>query len=297
MKRWWYCVLIVLVSVIVACGTGKPGKDLNREGPFGSTQDGFSNSHSEHNTTDTYPYTHYQSLPDSFLQHMPWGLPYDSDTSDDFLIFRSQYILSYNTLKGGPNWVMWYLHPEDYGTAGRHSGNFMPDPLLPDSLFIALHRDFTHSGFDRGHMVRSHERTATRAHNLSTFFMTNILPQTPDLNRGVWLDFERHCENLCLKESRHLLIVAGGVYQTPRSLSSQEAILIPDSLFKLVYSLPLSVSFHEPDTSLRVYAVMMPNTQGIRRDPWTKYARPPASLSERSGYTLFPLKPGLKYNE
>jgi endonuclease G, mitochondrial len=45
----------------------------------------------------------------------------------------------------------------------------------------------------------SEERTATVDDNKSTFLLTNILPQKPDLNQGVWLKFEIYCNDLARK--------------------------------------------------------------------------------------------------
>lgn len=47
------------------------------------------------------------------------GIPTDSDTTDDYLIFRSQYVLSYNKNRNVANWVSW----EKYKTTVRRVEN------------------------------------------------------------------------------------------------------------------------------------------------------------------------------
>ncbi|HEX3074772.1 MAG TPA: DNA/RNA non-specific endonuclease, partial [Ignavibacteriales bacterium] len=140
------------------------------------------------------------------------GIPRDNDSSDDYLIYRPQYVVSYNRLKNDPNWVSWNLNAEWYGDVPRSEGRFIKDTTLPAEFYHVCHEDYSNSGYDRGHLVRSEERTATPEDNKSTFLLTNIIPQSPDLNRGVWLALERYCEDLCKKNNKELYIIAGGIY-------------------------------------------------------------------------------------
>jgi endonuclease G len=203
--------------------------------------------------------------------HIKPGIPYvKADSSNGLLIFRDQYALSYDHQKGVAMWVSWELHPGWFGNTPRYSGKFITDRSLPDSMYRVSHDDYTHSGFDRGHIVRSKERTSGVNDNKSTFLMTNIMPQTPDLNRGVWLDFEQFCEQLALKEGKQLYIISGGFSYTGKHLPSSRRVAVPDSFFKIV--LDVSVSGGSFDSSTHVYAVKMPNHIGIRKDRWPKYS-------------------------
>jgi DNA/RNA endonuclease G (NUC1) len=49
----------------------------------------------------------------------PSGATTDTTSSDNFLIVKSQYTLSYNNTKGGPNWVSWHLQASDIGDQSR----------------------------------------------------------------------------------------------------------------------------------------------------------------------------------
>ena len=102
--------------------------------------------------------------------------------SDDnnFLMVKPQYALSFNNSKGGPNWVSWHLKQSDIGKEKR--GQFRPDSDLPATFKHINKGDYTRSGFDRGHVCNSKDRTDTRVNNDATL-MTNILPQAPD-NQG-----------------------------------------------------------------------------------------------------------------
>lgn len=213
--------------------------------------------------------------------HLTLGIPVDSDSSDDYLIVRSQYALSYNKNKNVANWVSWELNKDWYGTAKRYN-KFMPDPDLPEGFYKVKTSDYARSGYDRGHMVRSEERTRSEEDNMATFYMTNILPQTPDLNQGVWLHFENYLEKLCKDEDRELFIIAGGIFHSDNKIN--DLIAIPDSCFKIVIILESGQSIQDINENTQVIAVVMPNIEGVRHDEWEQYKTTIRRIESSTGY-------------
>ncbi len=216
--------------------------------------------------------------------HLELGYPHDADTTDDFLVVRPQYVASFSYKRNTPNWVSWNLNSDWFGDVPRYEGNFIVDPMLPESFYHPDHNDYTNSGYDRGHMVRSEERTKTPEDNRSTFYMTNIIPQRPDLNRGVWLDFERYCESLCKDSLKQLFIVAGPVFSTPQPTIIGQHIAVPDSCFKIVVVLDRGQKRSSVTATTPVIAVMMPNRDGVRKDDWTLYRSTIDDIEARTGY-------------
>ncbi|MBM4173956.1 MAG: DNA/RNA non-specific endonuclease, partial [Ignavibacteria bacterium] len=168
---------------------------------------------------------HAQSTRNTKSIHAPWGFPMDANPKDDHLIERKQYVLSYNEHLNVANWVAWQLNATWYGSTPRRSGKFITDTSLPESFTRITHDDYTKSGYDRGHIVRSEERTANIEDNTSTFLMSNILPQTPTLNQQTWLSLEYECERLCKSEGKELYVIAGGLFSgIPTRLNGKVAI-------------------------------------------------------------------------
>lgn len=58
--------------------------------------------------------------------------------------------------------------------------------------------DYLHSGYDRGHILSNQSMNATIDAQRSTFLMSNITPQTPELNRNVWLKAEKRERQVAL---------------------------------------------------------------------------------------------------
>ena len=216
--------------------------------------------------------------------HTSLGVPFDKDTTDDYLIIRPQYVVSYSNRLGQPNWVASELNSAWYGEVERYEGNFITDKSLPASFYKVKDGDYTNSGYDRGHLVRSEERTATVEDNKSTFLMSNIIPQTADLNRGVWLKLEYECERLCKEENKELFVVAGGIFHSNKTLNDAGKVTIPDSCFKIIVVLDKGQSLANVTSSTKVIAVVMPNIAGIRTDAYDKYLTTVDRIEASTGY-------------
>ena len=210
------------------------------------------------------------------------GLPRDSDSTDDYIIYRTQYVVSFNPDRHVANWVSWQLDADWYGDAPRYT-KFLQDPDLPKSIYQAKDKDYSKSGYDKGHIVRSEERTATVEDNITTFYYTNVMPQTADLNRGIWLQLERYCEYLCLKENKELYIIAGGIYHEGYSRIGK-GIAVPDSCFKIIVVLDRGEGLESVNKNTRVIAVVMPNVEGVRKGDWHDYTTSVDRIEWSTGY-------------
>ena len=120
---------------------------------------------------------------------------------NNYLMVKPQYVMSYNNKTHTANWVSWQLNRSWIGTADRQD-NFRPDDSLPDAWYKVRPNDYMGSGYDRGHIAPSADRTRNEADNSATFLMSNMMPQVPELNRGVWGDlyhFFKDVIDLCKK--------------------------------------------------------------------------------------------------
>jgi len=125
-------------------------------------------------------------------------------SADNYLLVKSQYVLSYNSKTKTANWVSWQLNRSWIGIADRQD-NFRPDDALPVNWYAVRPNDYTGSGYDRGHVAPSADRTRNEADNSATFLMTNMMPQVPEVNKGVWGDLEEYCREL-VQQGKELYI-------------------------------------------------------------------------------------------
>jgi endonuclease G len=203
---------------------------------------------------------------------------------DSYLIERPQYTMSYNKDDGGPNWVSWHTEVANLGPVKR--GDFRPDPLLPDDWQIRP-TDYRGSGYDRGHVCPSGDRTATTEDNDATFMMSNMLPQTAALNQHVWKSLEDYCRDLA-NEGKELYIVAGGVGSAKRI--GHGKVNVPQECWKVVVVLPQGDGdLSRVSANTRVIAVTMPNQQNseVEHADWPQYATSVAQIEKETGFDFF----------
>lgn len=224
-----------------------------------------------------------EAPPDTPSIHLALGAPVDADPSDDLLVVKPQYALSYNPTRLGANWVSWELNADYYGGAPRHKGKFIPDESLPDGLYRVRHEDYSHSDYDRGHMVRSEERTRSREDNTSTFLLTNILPQRHDLNAGPWLRLEEYCQQLAQHGGKEMFVTAGPIFG-PQPDTIGNGVAVPEAFFKIVVVLGRDQGPADVSDETRVIAVIMPNEIGILDQRWAQYRTSVAEIERRTGY-------------
>lgn len=215
--------------------------------------------------------------------HDKWGLP--AKTNDGLIIKRGEFHYSFNKLTGFSNWVLYRLGKDDFGAVPRFHGPFFKDSLLPVDFPRPTNTDFENSGFDKGHAVRSEERTCNNEANRQTFVMSNVFPQRPELNRGPWLDCERWAEKMCKDSAYEFWIVVGPVYEQGKTeyLSKKnQSLLVPQWVYKVM----LVKKPNQP--KMEKIAVLMPNINGIRKLDWKSYIVPFSKVEELTGYKFFP---------
>src|SRR6185295_9809167 len=131
-----------------------------------------------------------------------------------------------------PNWVSWELTSSWLGTVGR-SDNYRPDDTFPSSVPQASLADYSGSGYDRGHMCPSADREDTTADNSATFYLTNMVPQAGNNNRGPWEKLEAYERGL-VNAGKRLFIIAGGVFTSASVTQIGQGVAVPDSTFKVI---------------------------------------------------------------
>ena len=112
-------------------------------------------------------------------------------------------------------------------------GTFHPDSRLPRPDRAQLD-DYRGSGYDRGHLVPSGDATTLRAQE-QTFSLANMVPQTPELNRGVWEGIESAVRHLAARRGE-LYVVTGPAFQGQQIQSiGLDGVLVPSSTWKALY--------------------------------------------------------------
>jgi endonuclease G len=225
--------------------------------------------------------------PVSASEHLTMGNPSnavsDVNQPTNFLMEKPQYVLSYNRDRGTPVWTSWHLDSTWLGSAPRQN-DFRADTTLPAGWYQVQGTDYSGSGFDRGHMCPSADRTKTVADNSATFLMTNMIPQLPANNQGPWADLESYARTL-VTAGNELYIISGGTGSQGTIASGH--VTIPTQTWKVIMVLPTGTNdVSRVTTSTRLIAVIMPNSGTINTD-WRTYRVSVDQVEALTGYDFF----------
>ncbi|MEY2794164.1 MAG: hypothetical protein RJA76_2156 [Bacteroidota bacterium] len=188
-------------------------------------------------------------------------------STSNYLLVKRGYVMSYDGNEGRANWVAWSLKASDIGLVPR-SNDFREDNELPASFRKADSNDYKGSGYDRGHLCPSEDRTSQYYLNQETFLMSNMIPQTPELNRGPWKFLEEYCRKLA-KRGNQLSIYTGSIGAVDRLPGCN--IPIPKFCWKVIH-------FNN-----QVICVFIPNARNLHKN-WRTYEISLQEMERRTGY-------------
>ena len=235
---------------------------------------------------------------DNMAMGNPSGATSRTTNPNNYLMIKPQYALSYNNSRGVANWVSWHLSKAWLGSADR-CNCFIEDALLPAGFFTAVTSNYSGSGFDRGHLCPSGDRTCSDTDNARTFLMTNMTPQAPNMNEVTWEALEAYCRKLAAA-GNELYIIAGwsgsggnGRNGGVTSTIADGAIVVPAYFWKIA----IILSDGKDDvtrvtTATRVIAVKMPNTQSVKAYSWDRYRTSVDEIESLTGYDFLSNLPG-----
>ena len=162
--------------------------------------------------------------------HLRLGVPGKADT----IIDRPGYALGYIEYHEQPAWVIYRLTKEQALTkAAKRGDDFKEDPDIPTGS--ATPADYRSSGFDRGHLAPAADMAYSMRTMGDSFFMSNMSPQRPKFNRGVWKDLEAQVRNFAITE-QDVYIVTGPILPKTKTVTiGSNKVTVPTHYYKIVY--------------------------------------------------------------
>lgn len=196
-------------------------------------------------------------------ENIDLGIPVSTQNTNEILISRKQYVISWNQVTRNLNWASWKLQLKDFGKAKR--GRFAPDPDLQQYLQdknigeAVISADYTNSCFNRGHIVPSADRNSTNEDNNTTFYMSNMTPQTSFLNQLAWGHLE-NVERDLVRAGKTLYIYSGPIYDKEMgAIGKQSDIKVPSKFFKIIVEFDATETVHTITKDTPMIIVIMPN--------------------------------------
>jgi endonuclease G, mitochondrial len=154
-------------------------------------------------------------------------LPYLTDST--FYIEHTGFSLIYNETHEQAEWVTYFLNSSRLTRNVTRSNDFRPDPSITSRT--ASHADYQKSGYDRGHLAPAADMAWSKQTMSESFFYSNMSPQTPGFNRGIWKKLEEQVRQW-VNDSTTIHITTGPVLHSNLPQIGPNNVSVPEYYYK-----------------------------------------------------------------
>ena len=158
-------------------------------------------------------------------------LPKFSSNPNEVIIYREGYTVSYNIRYKQANWVAYELLNKETIRNYPRTNSFRPDEELID--VVSTNIDYKKSGWDRGHLAPAGDMGWSSVSMHESFYYSNISPQDPSFNRGIWYHLEDYVRRWT-DEDKKLLVVTGPILEEGLETLGIHKISIPKYFYKII---------------------------------------------------------------
>ena len=205
----------------------------------------------------------------------PMEIPQISDLRSQQIIEHLAYTVSYNHDWLIPNWVAYELTAREVSGEEQRSNHFAPDPLVKGKPVVT--KDYSKSGYDRGHMAPAGDMKWSEQAMRESFYMTNICPQDHSNNAGDWKDLEELARDLAATYGA-IYICCGPIVTDVTNTISARRIVVPQAFYKVFLR-------QKKNGSWTAIGFVMPNAPGNR--PLMTYMHSVDEVEQLTGIDFF----------
>ena len=164
------------------------------------------------------------------------------------IVAHSHYTLSYREEHEQAEWVAYELTRDEVKGVEARSDDFREDPKVETGS--ATLADYYRSGYDRGHLAPAGDMKFSETAMSESFYMSNISPQKPEFNRGIWRELEEEVRELA-QENGNLYVVTGPVFFKRSRRIGDNRVSIPQAYYKIL------LDYKQPE--IKAIAFLLPN--------------------------------------
>lgn len=235
-------------------------------------------------------YTHQFEVADHDFDysHYKKEEPLPNHPVSSFIVHRSGYSAGYDARTRNPEWVYQHLTADNLkGNTDRSHFAFKEDNTIPEHL-RATPADYKGQGLDQGHMAPAADNRANSQAMSETFYLTNICPQCPQLNREYWARLEKQIRDMTQQYS-HVYVITGPLYlpyqEGKRRFVKYQVIgnndvAVPSHFFKVMM-------LEDGQGKREVRAYILPNTIIPSNTPLDNFRTTVQKVEKAAGILLF----------
>jgi endonuclease G len=192
------------------------------------------------------------------------------------IITHTGYSLLYNETHEQANWVAYELTKEETNKLFKRTNKFISDSRVKTGT--ASNKDYEGSGYDRGHLAPASDMGWSSIAMADSFYYSNMSPQTPSFNRGIWKNLEELVRTWAV-ENNNIYITTGPVLTNELQTIGANKVSVPKYYYKVI------LDYSEP--SIKGIGFILPNAGSKESLPY--YAVSIDSVEKLTGIDFFPL--------
>jgi endonuclease G len=162
-----------------------------------------------------------------------YGTPQDHN-KDAVTICRTAYEVRYDPEAKIPIWVVYTLTSNHAIGCVARSNAFSSDQSLAREQRSTL-ADYAGSGYDTGHIANDADMSWDETVERESFLLSNMTPQTPELNRGIWKTLETAVRAWTYNNDTDITVYAGPIYDVGNDKHiGPNKVVVPTAFYKIV---------------------------------------------------------------
>jgi endonuclease G len=149
------------------------------------------------------------------------------------IVERTFFTLSYSEEHEQAEWIAYVLTKETLKMPNvERTGDFRPDPKVRKAS--ASPRDYTGTGYDRGHMAPAGDMAFSTEAMSESFYMSNISPQIRNFNGGVWRELEENVRDWAMHFGKIYVVTGPVLTRGIREKIGPNEVTVPDEFYKVI---------------------------------------------------------------
>lgn len=211
----------------------------------------------------------------SFAQNVSWTFEIPEVKPKDTVIVHTAISLLYSEKHEQAAWVAYQLLGANTYESLARSNRFTSDPKVKTGT--ATTQDYLKSGFDRGHLAPAADFTWSAEAMNESFYYSNMSPQLPGFNRGIWKRLETQVRNWSRIDSC-IYIVTGPILENNLETIGPNLVSVPKYYYKVV------VDYYSK--SPKGIGFVIPNESSS--SSLMDYVKPIEEIEQLTGINFFP---------
>lgn len=164
-------------------------------------------------------------------QHVVWGAPQIAKEGNNQYLCRTAYAVNYNYQTKVAYFAVENIVASNLVKAAPRKDDFREDPQVPQQVRSTL-PDYAGTGYDRGHVAPAADMPFSTQAMSESFFLTNMMPQVPGNNRGIWKYTEEMARYYAQKYGQ-VYVITGTIFNPPYKTIGN-GVYVPSHVWKVI---------------------------------------------------------------